>query len=335
MSFADQLGVGLGFRAALVLGLGLALLGALSVTPLVVRKLRGAHIVGRDKHKPGAPEVPEMGGLAVFLAFNASVFVVLALGGIGPGEQQLVLASLIVAAGACITGVLDDLVELRQRFKAFIPLAFALPLALYAPDSRILFPVVGAVDLGPLYAIVLVPLAVASASNGFNMLEGFNGLGTGLGIILAAAIAGLAILHGHLLGLALLFPLIGALGGFLVFNIAPARVFPGDTGTLLVGATLAAGAVLSAVEFWGFLLFLPHIIEFFLKAKGKFRVQCFASRVEPDGTLVYEGPTRSWTHVFMRRMRVTEPQLVVRMWLAWGLYAGLLVGAFALARSAP
>ena len=76
-------------------------------------------------------------------------------------------------------------------------------------------------------------------------------------------------------------------------------------GYMPVGAVLASGAILSKIEFWGFLLFAPHVVEFFLKARGGFRVQSFATGVE-DGTLRYEGPTRSLTHLVMRRVRAGE-----------------------------
>lgn len=331
MSLASQLGLGVGLRGALVLGLALSMAGTFVVMRPAMRKLRAAGITGRDRHKPGAPDLPEMGGLAVFVAFNVGVFAVLSLGGLSSAEQALVLASLVVAAGACITGVIDDLVALRQRFKAFIPLAFAAPLALYAPDTHVAVPMLGAVDFGLAYPLLLVPLAVACASNGFNMLEGFNGLGAGLGLIIGAALTVLALLSGNLLGLALLFPLLGALGAFLWFNVYPARVFPGDTMTLLVGAVLAASAILSKIEFYGALLFLPHIVEFFLKLRGHFEAQSFASSVEPDGALRYEGPTRSLTHVVMKaRRRVTEPGLAATLWGAEAVLALVAVAAFSL-----
>ncbi len=335
MNLADRLGVTFGFREALAVGLAVALIAALVVTPRTMRKLLGARIVGRDINKPGRPEVPEMGGLAIFLAFSMGAFVTIGLGGLSAREHSLVLASLVVAAGALVTGVLDDLVELRQRFKAFIPFAFAVPLSLFVPDWTIDLPGLGIVDFGPAYPFVLVPLAVACASNGFNMLEGFNGLGAGLGIILAAGLSLLAIMKGNYTGLALLFPLVGALGGFLWYNAYPARVFPGDTMTLVVGAVLGAAAILSKVEFWGALLFVPHIVEFFLKASGGFKAESFASRVHPDGTLHYEGRIQSLTHPLMRRRGVSEAQLVTRMWILEAVYVALVLTGYHLTERAP
>ncbi len=329
MTLADTLGVALRLREALALGLIVGLIAAVLATPRTMRKLRGAGITGNDIHKEGRPEVPEMGGLAVFLAFNVGAFTVLGLADVTPAEESLILASLVVAAGACITGVLDDLVVLRQRFKAFIPFAFAAPLALYVPSTAVELPILGSLDFGLAYPIILVPLGIACASNGFNMLEGFNGMGTGLGIILAGALSVIILVDGNLTGLVLLFPLIGALGGFLWFNVYPSRVFPGDTMTLLVGAVIAAAAIVSQVEFWGALLFIPHVVEFLLKAKGGFAAETFATGIR-DGRLHYVGPVQSLTHVVMKRAPMPEPRLVTSFWLMEIAYVGLILLAFLL-----
>jgi UDP-N-acetylglucosamine--dolichyl-phosphate N-acetylglucosaminephosphotransferase len=324
MTLADTLGLALGFREALAGGLLISLTAAFIATPRTMRKLQGAGITGHDVHKEGDPPIPEMGGLAVFLAFNVGAFTVLGFGDVPRPGELLVLASLVVGAGGVITGVLDDLIVLRQRFKAFIPFAFAAPLALYVEDFVVSFPLLGAVDFGWVYPIVLVPLGVASASNGFNMLEGFNGLGAGLGIVLAAAVSVLVLVEGQMAALALTFPLIGALGGFLWFNVYPSQVFPGDTMTLFTGAVLGSAIVVGQVELWGGLLLVPHVVEFFLKAARGFEVETFATGIR-EGRLHHVGPVGSLTHVAMKRLTPTEPQLVAAFWGAELAYAGLVV----------
>lgn len=328
MALIDTLDTLFGIRKALVVGFFVAAAAVFSIMPMALRKLEGAGIMGKDINKPDQPKVPEMGGLVVFLAFNAAVFVILALGNLDRVGESLVLVGLIVAAGAAITGILDDLVRLRQQFKAFIPIAFSAPLILFSEDSFIHFGQFS-YDFGPLYALILVPLGVAAASNGFNMLEGFNGLGAGLGLIIAAAMSAMALATGQLLGLTLLVPLMGAIVAFLAYNLYPARIFPGDTFTLLVGAVLAVAAMLSKIEFWGALLFLPHILEFFLKARGRFGTQSFAQEVR-DGTMHYDGPIHSLTHLAMRSGKHSEPKIVVLMWTGMLAYTGLVLGLFTL-----
>lgn len=313
-----------------------ALVGTFVAMPRIILKLVGAGITGRDINKPGRPVVAEMGGIGVFLGLNAGVFVFLVLHDLPAREQTLLLAGLMTAAGAAMTGVIDDLVELRQRFKAFIPLVFAAPLAIFVSDYAVTFPGIGAVDFGLLYPLALVPLGIACAANGFNMLEGYNGLGAGLGIITAAALCVLVVLNGHLEALAILVPLGASLAAFLWFNKYPARAFPGDTMTLLVGALLAAGAIIGKVEFWGALLFVPHVVEFFLKARGSFVAENFARRAYSTGNgapiLDYDGRTESLTHVVLKLGGMTEPKVSAVFWGMQLLLALLVVGAFVLLR---
>ncbi len=307
-----------------------ACLVTLLLAPVAIRKLRGAGMVGRDRHKAGEPEVAEMGGLVVFAGFMVGAFAAVMLAWLDAAQETLVLAALITVSGAGMTGILDDFVGLRQRFKAVLPLGFAIPLALFVADTRVAVPGLGSLDFGLAYALVLVPLAITCAANGFNMLEGFNGLGAGLGIILAAALSILCLWVGDPLGLVILVPLAGALLAFLNSNWYPAKVFPGDTMTLLVGACLAAGAILGKVEFWGALLFVPYVAEFALKAKGRFSVQSFASRIE-EGRLTHEGPVRSLTHVAMGRRGASEQQVTVRLWALQGAWSGAVLALAALA----
>src|SRR3990172_8488481 len=94
--------------------------------------------------------------------------------------------------------------------------------------------------------VFAVALGVTSAGNAANMLEGLNGLGSGLAVIITTTLIVLSILEQADEGLFLLFPLLGALLAFLWFNRYPARVFPGDSMTLFSGAAIASAAVISS-----------------------------------------------------------------------------------------
>jgi len=333
VGLSSHLAFGLEFFEALTLSAAVAFAGTFLAMPRILDKLRGAGITGRDINKPERPEIPEMGGIGVFLGFYTGVFAYLFLDPqLVPVEQVLILVALITAAGAAMTGVIDDLVELRQHFKAFIPIVFAAPLAMFVQDYTIALPFVGVVDFGLVYPFVLVPLGIACASNGFNMLEGYNGLGAGLGIIMALTMSILAMLHGGYTALILLIPLAAALIAFLYFNWYPAKIFPGDTMTLLVGAVLAAAAMIGKFEFWGAILFVPHVLEFFLKARGSFEAENFAKRFvhnpHDPPRLEYEGPTESLTHVVLKRLHPTEPMVTVVLWGVQIALGVLVVAAY-------
>lgn len=284
-------------------------LTALALMPWLIAKLRAKGIVGRDLNKPDRPFVAEMGGIGVLIAFLAGVAGVVALDGIE--NERLLNVSLSAVIGAAAVGMMDDLFDLRQRYKAILPFILALPLGAVV-GTEITIPHIAVVDLGP-WMIVAAAFAVTCAANAANMLEGFNGLGTGLGIIMALVLLVLCVQHERMDGAYLLVPLLGALVGFLWFNKYPARVFPGDTMMLFMGATIAAAGILSNLHVQTTFIFLPMIVEFFLKLRGRFRGENYATRSQ-DGYLEYHGRIESLTHVLMRRWRLTENQLVAGIW---------------------
>ncbi|MBN1677635.1 MAG: hypothetical protein JW880_03775 [Candidatus Thermoplasmatota archaeon] len=293
-------------------------LAALAMTyvliPWLIPRLKAQGIVGRDLNKPDAPEVAEMGGIAVVVGFFAGISVLFALDGIESTDRFYV--SLSAALGAAFVGMMDDLFEMRQRHKAFLPFVIALPFAFTVDPHFVLphVPIVGSVDIN---LGILMPLsaafAVTCAANAANMLEGFNGLGTGLGIIMAMTLTILCVIHGRYDGAYLLVPMLGALIAFLYFNKYPAKIFPGDTMMLFTGAVLAIAGILSNLHVQTVFIFLPMIAEFFLKLKGRFRAENYASRAA-TGYLEYHGRIESLTHIIMRRFRVKEADLVAMIW---------------------
>ena len=284
------------------------------IIPWMIPKLRDRGIVGRDLNKSGTPQVAEMGGIAVVIGFFAGVSLLLAVDGIT--NVSLLNVSLAVILGAAFIGMVDDLFELRQRQKAFFPFLLALPLGA-ALDPTINLPFVGDVDFGPLM-IIAAPFAITCAANAGNMLEGFNGLGTGLGVIMSSTLVILAFAHNKLDGVYLLIPLMGCLVAFLWFNKYPARIFPGDTLMLFMGATIAVAGMLSSLYLQTIVIFVPMITEFFLKMRGRFKAENYCSNAE-NGHLEYHGRIESITHVFMKKTKLTESRLVGRIWLLEGV----------------
>lgn len=293
----------------LIIGFIVGLATTVAVIPWLIPKLRQKGMVGRDLNKPNKPFIVEMGGIAVVIGFFAGVGITLILDGIT--NEELLYVSLSAILGAAFIGILDDIFELRQRQKAFFPFLLALPLGA-ALDSTIHIPFIGEVDFGVLM-IVAAPLAVTCAANAGNMLEGFNGLGTGLGIIMSAALVILAFHHNRLDGVYILAPLLGCLVAFLWYNRYPSRIFPGDTLMLSMGAAIAIGGMLSALYVQTVVIFLPMIAEFFLKLRGDFKAENYCSDAS-NGHLEYHGRIESLTHIFMKRLKLSERGLVRAVW---------------------
>ena len=298
-------GNGIEFVAGFFVALGMTFV----VIPWLIPRLKARGVVGKDLNKPSKPDIAEMGGIAVVMGFFAGVSVLVALNGIA--NLDLLNVSLSAVLGAAFVGMMDDLFELRQRHKAFLPFVIALPFAA-AVDQHVVIPYVIEISFGP-WMLLVAAFAVTCAANAANMLEGFNGLGTGLGIIMSLALIVLGVIHDRMDGVYLLVPLLGALIAFLWFNKCPARIFPGDTMMLFTGATLAISGILSNLQVQTTFIFIPMIIEFFLKMRGHFQAENYCSEAG-NGYLEYHGKIESLTHIFMKHLKIKEQELVALIW---------------------
>ncbi len=281
--------------------------------PWLIKSLRGTTAVGKDLNKPSKPLVPEMGGLGVMLGFyiGVTLLVVFSDPADAPARPYF-YAALLASLGAGVVGLLDDMFGLRKRTKAILPFILALPLgaALYQSGDVFLL----GLNLG-LFMVVAVAIGITSAANAANMLEGLNGLGAGLMIIVSTTMIALSYLLGSSGGEFLLFPLLGSLVAFLWYNRFPARVFPGDSMTLFAGAAIATAAIVSSpsMKTIAAILFLPMIAEFVLKVRSRFQGENYG-RVDTSGKLYHVGPVQSLTHLVMRRRRMEEWQVVAVLW---------------------
>jgi len=299
----------------------LAFLTTYSLTPRVILRLTIRGITGVDVHKPNHPKIPEMGGVVIAAGYGAGLLFLLAV------FQRLVtplLAALSSIFMVCMVGMVDDILTLSQKTKVILPVLAALPLMIALNTDRgMLIPFVGPISLGLLYPLILVPVGLVVASNLVNMLAGFNGLESGLGIITTTSLLVAAILTKHNNCAVILAPMIGALLAFLLYNKYPAKILPGNSGTYSIGATIAAAVIIGDMEVVGVICLIPFVIEFFIKARKRFKGQCFGV-LNPDGTLSPpSNSVESITHIFMRFGRYTEAKLVHRLWILGALF-GLL-----------
>jgi len=296
-------------------------------TRWLIEGLRNTRMVGHDLHKPHRPLIPEMGGLAVIAGFYGGVTILQLFATEGP-TPSYIHASLVAGIGAGFAGLLDDLFRLRRRAKAILPFLFAIPLGIVVfrdPQGGTIL--LGA-DVGAL-VLLAIPFGITCAANATNMLEGFNGLGAGLGIIMSIAMIGIALATGEFDALYIVLPLLGALVAFLYFNRYPAKVFPGDSMTLFVGAAIAAAAIVAHQKTLGALLFAPMILEFFLKARGRFRGENYGEP-DSDGKLRYDGRIESITHAVMRKRPMKEWGVVAVVWALEGAVVVAVLAAIAI-----
>jgi UDP-N-acetylglucosamine--dolichyl-phosphate N-acetylglucosaminephosphotransferase len=240
-------------------------------------------------------------------------------------DNPLFLATGIVAmAGIAIIGIIDDRYGMRQRMKAILPFLIAIPFGLTADFTTISIPFIGPVDFGYLM-ILIIPIGITAAANTANMLEGFNGLGCGLGIIMSTTLIIVAISLGAAVSVIILVPLLSSLIALYLFNRYPAKIFPGDTLLLFMGATLAVSAILGGMKEIGFILFIPMIIEFSLKLRRSFTTESFG-KLDKFGYLRYYGSVTSLTHIVLKLRRFKEWQVSTIFWGIEFIIAATVLG---------
>lgn len=304
-----------------MLDMWLAIIGAFFVAMLItqwqIKTFPKAGINGKDMHKTEKKFVPEMGGVAAIIGFIVGVSILL-----GRADQEinstLFLTAILAIIGAGLIGMVDDMISFRQKTKAILPFILALPFGIHMMNNTI---TVFSYDISAGYFILIaVPFGVTCAANASNMLEGFNGLGAGLSAICSITLIILIYLQDvPTSGLYILFPLVGATLGFSVFNLYPSRIFPGDAFTLFSGAAISSAAILSELITPGIILFIPMIVEFFLKFRGGFKAENFADMDEERYLISNHDKTESITHMIVKKMRVKEWHLVSIVWLIEGM----------------
>lgn len=256
-----------------------------------------------DQHKIGQPLTPN--GLGVLYVLFTTVYLfILYLLKIPNISAPFTLASCILFGG--FMGLLDDWIDLKWRYKAFMPLIAALPLIYYAQEAHartsIAIPFIGTIQFGSIYFYLIIPIIVMVVTNAVNMLGGLNGLET---ICPAIVIVGLmALSPSYIL-------MVGPVIFWLVlayFNFQ-GRIFVGNTGSFAIGMTIASFAVVSDLKLSLLIAILPYIFNsslilltvFFTRQKAK---------VHFDGNKLSADHRRSLITIVTYHHPLTEKQTV-------------------------
>lgn len=205
---------------------GVAFLVALALVPLLVRFAIGRDLLdvpnARSSHEI---PTPRLGGLAVI----AGVWAAASLA----GGNFLLLAAATLAG---VVGLLDDFVDLKFWMKAAGQATAAFVLLFLAPP-----PICEAA--GPFWPVTLLfgVIWIVAVVNAYNFMDGIDGIAGGTAILNALF---LTVLVGATAGLGVaLSALAAAVGGFMLWNVSPARIFLGDSGSHFVGFFLGAVAL--------------------------------------------------------------------------------------------
>ena len=175
-------------------------------------------------------------------------------------------------------------------------------------------------NIGWLYGVFILFLLLAS-SNAVNLTDGLDGLAGGLAFISYLTFGIISFATGWLEGYESIgcfcFILAGSLLGFLVFNVKPAKVFMGDTGSLALGATLGALAILTRHEILLILIGIVFIIETMSCILQRYFYKLTHKRLFPMAPLHHSFEKMGW-----------EERDIVKLFWIIGLFGSMIALAF-------
>ncbi|HEY4633250.1 MAG TPA: phospho-N-acetylmuramoyl-pentapeptide-transferase [Candidatus Limnocylindrales bacterium] len=308
----------------LIQGLLLAFALIVILMPPYIRLLQAAGFGKRIREE--GPEshyvkegTPTMGGLLVVLVVLGIYFFL-------RQPDAATFAPLAALAGVGALGAFDDYLNARtgEGIRARQKLVWLTVVSFVAAwqiqqtydITAIAVPFVGAVSIDPALYVLFGAFAIVAASNGVNLTDGLDGLSGGTVAIAFVAYMLIALLNVPTqANLALLCALIvGALLGFLWFNVHPAQIFIGDSGALSLGATLAVTALIT-----GQILVLPLIGIIFVIETGSVIIQVSYFRLTGGKRLFRFTPL----HHHFELGGWDEEKITIRFWII-GILAALL-----------
>ncbi len=307
------------------------------LTPLVRKlALRYSVVDKPDARRPHKYTTARGGGIAVVLGVYAASALAIACGwsNILPGWWEHYFAASIILA---IVGVIDDVRGMRPLVKLGGQSLAALLMAM----SGIRFGNFFGLELPPLVDYAMVVFFIVAVINAFNLIDGLDGLASGLAIISATGLCGVFLI-GHMHGSVLvLLALIGACLGFLRYNFHPASIFLGDTGSMFLGFTLGVISLQTfnknafLLSFTIPLLVLGIPIYDSLLAIWRRSVRMWLPAQNPDGTPKRRGimqPDVEHLHHRLLKMGLSTRRAATSLFL---LNTGLVIFGLLLATSTP
>lgn len=218
--------------------------------------------VPKDNRRMHTVEMPLMGGLAIFLAFVAGVFVFCKI-------DTKVIGMLVGALLIVITGIIDD----KYDMNAFLKLFFQIAAGLIAVLSGIVIEQInlfGHLIVFGNYSGIVTLLWIVLLTNAINLIDGLDGLSCGVSAISSVTLL-LSLVNSVDTPINVIFMiacLAGSCLGFLPFNFNPAKIFMGDTGALFLGYAMSVLSIMgcfklnAVVSFWvPFFVFALPLID--------------------------------------------------------------------------
>lgn len=313
------------------------LLSTYFLLPYIIKLMKKKNYIGYDIHKNSRPEVAESGGLSIVLGFTlASILLMIFFFDF----FNEILIFILTVLSAALIGFVDDRIKLKSRYKIILSIfsgtiIFIANFFDFVTISSPTIPILDKTRLNFIYPF-LVPLLVAIFGNTVNMLEGYNGEGSGTCLIAVCSLLICGIIWDSAQGVIFAIPVIAVLIPFFLKNKFPAKIFPGDIGTLSMGAMIACIMLFGSLEVATFCALLIQIFNsFYVIYSVKGFLESDKIREGKDDIILLENDTikasdqkdaaLTLPRLILARGPLTEPELVKNFFII-----SIICGIFAI-----
>jgi len=231
-----------------------ALLISFLLTPMVKALAHkvGAVDVPKDDRRMHNRPIARMGGLAIFFGFILSALLFVEL---SPQIRGMLLGASIIV----VLGILDDIYALPALPKFFIQIVAALVAVCHGNVIQVLSnPNIFSASPYWVLGVLAIPISVlwiVAITNAVNLIDGLDGLAVGVATISAITMLVIAMLVSDPVVATLLAALAGSCLGFMPYNLNPAKIFMGDTGSTFLGFILATMSIQGLFKFYTIISF--------------------------------------------------------------------------------
>jgi len=242
----------------------IAFIAAFALGCIFVRSLKGGlyrfGLRGADINKPDKPMIPESGGMLLLPGIWVIVLGMVYLGLINPIAYVFLFTLTCFAA----IGFFDDgfgLFKKGENWRAYLVKRGLVLLLVAMPFAYL--------NLGQAY-LVPVSIGIVLIASLANSFAGLNGWEVGSSLIVLAGLTIMASFSPYYTSTLVYLGLVmtGSVAAFLIFNKFPAKIFPGDSGTLLFGSFMACMVFFIEPRYFALPLFIPHLVDICLKFRS-------------------------------------------------------------------
>ena len=242
------------FGVLMLLSLLISAAVSFGITPIVKRMAYkvGAMDVPKDARRMHSVPIPRLGGLAIAIAF---LLTVLLFANVDEQMRGILLGAVVIL----VLGVLDDCLTLRAWFKFLVQIFAAYLVTSHGCTIRyfsnpIVTSSVQYLDLGK-WSVPITIVWIVAITNAVNFIDGLDGLAVGVATISSLTMLVIAMLVSENVVALMMAALAGGCIGFMPYNLNPAKIFMGDTGSTFLGFVLATVSIQGLFKFYTIISF--------------------------------------------------------------------------------